>query len=37
MVVVTLAGVDDEEDRETRRVGEGSGERGLGMMVKSAV
>ena len=36
MVVVTVAGCDDE-DREDRRVGEGSSERGLGMIVKSAV
>jgi hypothetical protein len=36
MVVVIVAGVGDE-DRENRRVGEGSGERGLGMIVKSAV
>lgn len=37
MVVVTVAGDDDDEDREDRRVGEGSSDRGLGMMVKSAV
>ena len=36
IVLVTVAGVADEE-REDRRVGEGSSERGLGMIVKSAV
>ena len=35
-VLVTVAGIVDE-DKEDRRVGEGAGERGLGMMVKSAV